>query len=32
MHQQVWGYKVEEKIYLGVREEKCFVASALMHK
>jgi hypothetical protein len=22
MHQQVWGYKVEEKLYLGVREQK----------
>ena len=22
MHQQLWGYKVEEKIYLGVRERK----------
>jgi hypothetical protein len=22
MHQQIWGYKVEEKLYLGVREQK----------
>jgi hypothetical protein len=22
VHQQLWGYKVEEKIYLGVRERK----------
>jgi hypothetical protein len=22
MHQQLWGYKVEEKLYLGVRERK----------
>jgi hypothetical protein len=22
MHQQVWGYKVEEKLYVGVREHK----------
>ena len=22
MHQQLWGYKVEEKIYVGVRERK----------
>ena len=22
MHQQLWGYEVEEKIYLGVRERK----------
>jgi hypothetical protein len=22
MYQQLWGYKVEEKLYLGVREEK----------
>jgi predicted SPOUT superfamily RNA methylase MTH1 len=21
MHQQLWGYKVEEKLYLGVREQ-----------
>jgi hypothetical protein len=22
MYQQFWGYKVEEKLYLGVREQK----------
>jgi hypothetical protein len=22
MHQQLWGYKVENKLYLGVREQK----------
>jgi hypothetical protein len=22
MNQQLWGYKVEEKLYLGVREQK----------
>jgi hypothetical protein len=22
MHQQLWGYKVEEKLHLGVREQK----------
>jgi hypothetical protein len=22
IHQQLWGYKVEEKLYLGVREQK----------
>jgi hypothetical protein len=22
MHQQLWGYKVEDKLYLGVREQK----------
>jgi hypothetical protein len=22
MHQQLWGYRVEEKLYLGVREQK----------
>jgi hypothetical protein len=22
MHQQLWGYEVEEKLYLGVREQK----------
>jgi hypothetical protein len=22
MHQQLWGYKVEEKLYLGVYEQK----------
>jgi hypothetical protein len=22
MHQHLWGYKVEEKLYVGVREQK----------
>jgi hypothetical protein len=22
MHQQLWGYKVEEKLYVGVREQE----------
>jgi hypothetical protein len=22
MYQQLWGYKVEEKLYVGVREQK----------
>jgi hypothetical protein len=22
MHEQLWGYKVEDKLYLGVREQK----------
>jgi hypothetical protein len=22
MHQQLWGYKVEDKLYVGVREQK----------
>jgi hypothetical protein len=22
MHEQLWGYKVEDKLYLGVRENK----------
>ena len=24
MHQQLWGYKIEDKIYPGVRERKRF--------
>jgi hypothetical protein len=24
VYQQLWGYKVEEKLYLGVREQKMF--------
>jgi hypothetical protein len=31
MHQQLWGYKVEEKLYLGVREQKRLNATALKH-
>jgi hypothetical protein len=29
MHQQLWGYKVEEKLYLGVREQKRLNTTAL---
>jgi hypothetical protein len=29
MYQQLWGYKVEEKLYLGVREEKRLNTTAL---
>jgi hypothetical protein len=29
MHQQLWGYKVEEKLYLGVREQKRLNATDL---
>jgi hypothetical protein len=29
MHQQLWGYKVEEKLYLGVRERKRLNTTAL---
>jgi hypothetical protein len=29
IHQQIWGYKVEEKLYLGVREQKRVNTSAL---
>jgi hypothetical protein len=29
MHQQLWGYKVEEKLYLGVREQKSLNTTAL---
>jgi hypothetical protein len=31
MYQQLWGYKVEEKLYLGVREQKRFNTTALEH-
>jgi hypothetical protein len=27
--QQLWGYKVEDKLYLGVREQKRFNTTAL---
>jgi hypothetical protein len=30
MHQQLWGYKVEEQIYLGVRERKSLNIAALV--
>jgi hypothetical protein len=29
MHQQLWGYKVEEKLYVGVREQKKLNTAAL---
>jgi hypothetical protein len=29
MHQQLWGYKVEEKLYAGVREQKRLNATAV---
>jgi hypothetical protein len=29
MYQQFWGYKVEEKLYLGVREQKRLNTNAL---
>jgi hypothetical protein len=31
MHQQLWGYKVEEKLYLGVREQKRLNITGLEH-
>jgi hypothetical protein len=27
MYQQLWGYKVEEKLYLGVREQKRLITT-----
>jgi hypothetical protein len=32
MYQQLWGYKVEEKLYLGVREQKRLNTTALDDK
>jgi hypothetical protein len=29
MYQQLWGYKVEEKLYLGVGEQKSLNTTAL---
>jgi hypothetical protein len=29
MHQQLWGYKVEEKLYVGVHEQKRLNTTAL---
>jgi hypothetical protein len=29
MHQQLWGYKVEEKLHLGVREQKMLNTAVL---
>jgi hypothetical protein len=31
MHQQLWGYKVEEKLYLGVREQTRLNITDLHH-
>jgi hypothetical protein len=31
MYQQLWGYKVEEKLYLGVREQKRLNTTVLNH-
>jgi hypothetical protein len=31
MYQQLWGYKVEEKLYLGVREQKRLNTTVLEH-
>jgi hypothetical protein len=32
MHQQIWGYKVEEKLYVGVREQKSLTTAALRYQ
>jgi hypothetical protein len=29
MHQQLWGYKVEEKLYVGLREQKMLNTAGL---
>jgi hypothetical protein len=29
MYQQLWGYKVEEKLYVGVREQKMLNTTGL---
>jgi hypothetical protein len=29
MHQQLWGYKVEEKLYVGEREQKWLKTTVL---
>jgi hypothetical protein len=31
MHQQLWGYKVEVKIYVGVREQERLNTTALYY-
>jgi hypothetical protein len=31
MHQQLWGYKVEEKLYLGVHEQTRLNTTAIAH-
>jgi hypothetical protein len=32
MHQQLWGYKGEEKLYLGVRKQKRLITTALDYR
>ena len=32
MHQQLWGYKVEEKLYVGVSEQKRLNTTAVGHR
>jgi hypothetical protein len=32
IHEQLWGYKVEEKLYLGVREQKRLNVTALYYR
>jgi hypothetical protein len=32
MYQQLWGYKVEDKLYLGVREQKRLNTTDLDHR
>jgi hypothetical protein len=32
MHQQLWGYKVEEKLYVGVREQKRLNTTAVFER
>jgi hypothetical protein len=32
MHQQLWGYKVQKKLYLGVREQKRLNTTALEYR
>jgi hypothetical protein len=31
IYQQLWGYKIEERLYLGVREEKRLNTTVLDH-
>jgi hypothetical protein len=31
IHQQLWGYNVEEKLYLGVCKQKTLYATALVY-
>jgi hypothetical protein len=31
MHQQLWGYKVEEKLHVGVREQKKMLTVSDFH-